>query len=86
MAEHARLVGLAAERADLLLGGGVVERRQDPGGLPLGLVALARRFGVAVCVRGRGAVLVLVGVLMLTGQFTRLATFFYEVMPAWLTL
>ena len=33
-----------------------------------------------------GAVLVLVGVLMLTGQFTRLATFFYEVMPAWLTL
>lgn len=31
-----------------------------------------------------GAVLVLVGVLMLTGQFTRLATFFYEVMPAWL--
>lgn len=31
-----------------------------------------------------GAVLVLVGVLMLTGQFTRLATFFYEVTPAWL--
>lgn len=31
-----------------------------------------------------GGILVLVGVLMLTGQFTRLATFFYEVTPAWL--
>lgn len=31
-----------------------------------------------------GAVLVIVGVMMLTGQFTRLASFFYEVMPAWL--
>ncbi|CAM3808226.1 cytochrome c biogenesis CcdA family protein [Deinococcus frigens] len=33
-----------------------------------------------------GGVLVLVGVLMLTGQFTRLATFFYEVTPAWLQM
>lgn len=31
-----------------------------------------------------GAVLVLVGVMMLTGQFTRLAGFFYGVMPEWL--
>ncbi|MFK7602574.1 cytochrome c biogenesis CcdA family protein [Deinococcus sp. SM5_A1] len=31
-----------------------------------------------------GGILVLVGVLMLTGQFTRLATFFFEVTPAWL--
>ncbi|MBZ9712783.1 cytochrome c biogenesis CcdA family protein [Deinococcus multiflagellatus] len=33
-----------------------------------------------------GALLVVAGLLMLTGQFTRLATFFYEVMPKWLTL
>lgn len=31
-----------------------------------------------------GGILVLVGVMMLTGQFTRLATFFYQVMPEWL--
>lgn len=31
-----------------------------------------------------GAVLVVVGVMMLTGQFTRLATFFFSVMPEWL--
>lgn len=31
-----------------------------------------------------GAILVAVGILMLTGQFTRLATFFYQVMPEWL--
>ena len=31
-----------------------------------------------------GAVLVVVGVMMLTGQFTRLATFFFNVMPEWL--
>ncbi|GAA0499451.1 cytochrome c biogenesis CcdA family protein [Deinococcus depolymerans] len=31
-----------------------------------------------------GAVLVAVGLLMLTGQFTRLATFFYQVTPDWL--
>lgn len=31
-----------------------------------------------------GAILVIVGVMMLTGQFTRLATFFYEIMPGWL--
>ena len=31
-----------------------------------------------------GAVLVIVGVMMLTGQFTRLATFFFSVMPEWL--
>ena len=31
-----------------------------------------------------GAILVIIGVMMLTGQFTRLASFFYEVMPAWL--
>ena len=29
-------------------------------------------------------VLVVVGVMMLTGQFTRLATFFFNVMPEWL--
>ncbi len=33
-----------------------------------------------------GAVLVVVGVLILTGEFTRLASFFYEVMPSWLQL
>ncbi|WP_291430984.1 cytochrome c biogenesis CcdA family protein [Deinococcus sp.] len=31
-----------------------------------------------------GALLVVVGVMMLTGQFTRLATFFYQVMPTWM--
>lgn len=31
-----------------------------------------------------GAVLVLVGILMITGQFTHLATFFYQIMPNWL--
>ncbi|MDO4247018.1 MAG: cytochrome c biogenesis CcdA family protein [Deinococcus sp.] len=31
-----------------------------------------------------GAVLVIVGLMMLTGQFTRLATFFFNVMPEWL--
>lgn len=33
-----------------------------------------------------GAVLVLFGLLMLTGQFTRLAAFFYDVMPAWMRM
>ncbi|WP_291426391.1 cytochrome c biogenesis CcdA family protein [Deinococcus sp.] len=33
-----------------------------------------------------GAVLVVVGVMMLTGQFTRLASFFYQVMPQWLRI
>lgn len=33
-----------------------------------------------------GGILVVVGVMMLTGQFTRLATFFYQVMPAWMRL
>lgn len=31
-----------------------------------------------------GAILVIVGLMMLTGQFTRLATFFFNVMPEWL--
>ncbi|THF67970.1 cytochrome c biogenesis protein CcdA [Deinococcus sp. Arct2-2] len=31
-----------------------------------------------------GGILVAVGLLMITGQFTRLATFFYQVMPEWL--
>ena len=33
-----------------------------------------------------GALLVVVGLMMLTGQFTRLATFFFSVMPEWLRL
>lgn len=33
-----------------------------------------------------GAVLVVVGVMIFTGEFTRLAGFFYEVMPPWLRL
>lgn len=31
-----------------------------------------------------GGILLLVGIMMLTGQFTRLATFFYTIMPEWL--
>ncbi|GGR79380.1 cytochrome c biogenesis CcdA family protein [Deinococcus sedimenti] len=33
-----------------------------------------------------GALLVVVGLMMLTGQFTRLATFFFSIMPEWLRL
>lgn len=33
-----------------------------------------------------GAILILFGLLMLTGQFTRLAAFFYDVLPAWMRM
>ncbi|MEW6422529.1 MAG: cytochrome c biogenesis CcdA family protein [Deinococcota bacterium] len=86
------ILGLAASSASLGTGVGLLAAYTLGLAVPFLLAALLwhrlnlRRLNryAGVFERIGGAVLVLVGMLMLTGQFTRLATFFYEVMPAWL--
>lgn len=86
------ILGLAASSASLGTGVGLLAAYTLGLAVPFLLAALLwhrlnlRRLNryAGVFEKVGGAVLVLVGVLMLTGQFTRLATFFYEVMPAWL--
>ncbi|MDL2345061.1 cytochrome c biogenesis protein CcdA [Deinococcus sp. MIMF12] len=86
------ILGLAASTASLGTGVGLLTAYTLGLAVPFLLAALLwdrlnlRRLNryAGVFEKVGGAVLVLVGVLMLTGQFTRLATFFYEVMPAWL--
>ncbi|GAA5435378.1 cytochrome c biogenesis CcdA family protein [Deinococcus aquaticus] len=86
------ILGLAASTASL--GSGVVLLAAYTLGLavPFLLAALLwhrlnlrrlNRFS-GIFERVGGALLVVVGIMMLTGQFTRLATFFYQVMPAWM--
>ncbi|WP_102125127.1 cytochrome c biogenesis CcdA family protein [Deinococcus planocerae] len=86
------ILGLAASSASLSTGVGLLAAYTLGLAVPFLLAALLwdrlnlRRLNryAGVFEKVGGVVLVLVGVLMLTGQFTRLATFFYEVMPAWL--
>ncbi|MCP2013682.1 cytochrome c-type biogenesis protein [Deinococcus sp. HSC-46F16] len=86
------ILGLAASTASLGTGVGLLAAYTVGLAMPFLIAALLwdrlnlRRLNryAGVFEKVGGAVLVLVGVLMLTGQFTRLATFFYEVMPAWL--
>ena len=86
------ILGLAASSASLSTGVGLLTAYTLGLALPFLIAALLwnrlnlRRLNryAGVFEKVGGAVLVLVGVLMLTGQFTRLATFFYEVMPAWM--
>ncbi|MPY65527.1 cytochrome c biogenesis protein CcdA [Deinococcus sp. SDU3-2] len=86
------ILGLAASTASLGTGVGLLAAYTVGLAVPFLVAALLwdrlnlRRLNryAGVFEKVGGAVLVLVGVLMLTGQFTRLATFFYEVMPAWL--
>lgn len=86
------ILGLAASSASLGTGVSLLGAYTLGLAVPFLLAALLwdrlnlRRLNryAGVFERVGGAVLVAVGVLMLTGQFTRLATFFYEVMPAWL--
>ena len=86
------ILGLAASSASLGTGVGLLAAYTLGLAVPFLLAALLwhrlnlRRLNryAGVFEKVGGAVLVLVGMLMLTGQFTRLATFFYEVMPAWL--
>lgn len=86
------ILGLAASSASLGTGVSLLAAYTLGLAVPFLLAALLwhrlnlRRLNryAGVFERIGGAVLVLVGMLMLTGQFTRLATFFYEVMPAWL--
>lgn len=86
------ILGLAASTASLGTGVGLLAAYTVGLAVPFLIAALLwdrlnlRRLNryAGVFEKVGGAVLVLVGVLMLTGQFTRLATFFYEVMPAWL--
>ena len=86
------ILGLAASSASLGTGVGLLGAYTLGLALPFLLAALLwhrlnlRRLNryAGIFEKVGGGVLVLVGVLMLTGQFTRLATFFYEVMPAWL--
>ncbi|MFT2720234.1 cytochrome c biogenesis CcdA family protein [Deinococcus sp. A31D244] len=86
------ILGLAASTASL--GSGVVLLAAYTLGLavPFLLAALLwhrlnlrrlNRFS-GIFERVGGGILVVVGIMMLTGQFTRLATFFYQVMPAWM--
>ncbi|BDP41727.1 cytochrome C biogenesis protein CcdA [Deinococcus aetherius] len=86
------ILGLAASSASLGTGVGLLAAYTLGLAVPFLIAALLwnrlnlRRLNryAGIFERVGGAVLVLVGVLMLTGQFTRLASFFYEVMPAWL--
>ncbi|GAA5532692.1 cytochrome c biogenesis CcdA family protein [Deinococcus aluminii] len=86
------ILGLAASSASLGTGVGLLAAYTLGLAVPFLLAALLwhrlnlRRLNryAGIFEKVGGAVLVLVGVLMLTGQFTRLATFFYEVMPTWL--
>lgn len=86
------ILGLAASSASLGTGVGLLAAYTLGLAVPFLLAALLwdrlnlRRLNryASVFEKVGGVVLVTVGLLMLTGQFTRLATFFYEVMPAWL--
>ncbi|EYB69836.1 cytochrome c biogenesis protein, transmembrane region [Deinococcus phoenicis] len=86
------ILGLAASSASLGTGVGLLAAYTLGLAVPFLLAALLwdrlnfRRLNryAGIFEKVGGAILVLVGALMLTGQFTRLATFFYEVMPAWL--
>ena len=86
------ILGLAASSASLGSGVGLLAAYTAGLAVPFLLAALLwerlnlRRLNryAGVFERVGGAVLIVVGVMMLTGQFTRLAGFFYEVMPAWL--
>lgn len=86
------ILGLAASSASLATGVGLLAVYTLGLAVPFLLAALLwhrvnlRRLNryAGMFERVGGAVLVAVGLLMMTGQFTRLASFFYEVMPAWL--
>ncbi|GHF32997.1 cytochrome c-type biogenesis protein [Deinococcus metalli] len=86
------ILGLAASTASLASGVGLLAAYTLGLAVPFLLAALLwhrvnlRRLNryAGVFEKVGGGVLVVVGVMMLTGQFTRLATFFYQVMPAWL--
>ncbi|GHG30141.1 cytochrome C biogenesis protein CcmH [Deinococcus indicus] len=86
------ILGLAASSASLSSGVALLSAYTLGLAVPFLLAALLwhrlnlrrlNRFS-GVFERVGGAILVAVGLLMLTGQFTRLATFFYQVMPEWL--
>ncbi|GAA5440104.1 cytochrome c biogenesis CcdA family protein [Deinococcus caeni] len=86
------ILGLAASTASLSSGVALLGAYTLGLAVPFLLAALLwnrlnlrrlNRFS-GVFERVGGAILVAVGILMLTGQFTRLATFFYQVMPEWL--
>lgn len=86
------ILGLAASSASLGTGVGLLAAYTLGLAVPFLLAALLwhrlhlRRLNryAGVFEKVGGAILVGVGLLMATGQFTRLASFFYEVMPAWL--
>lgn len=86
------ILGLAASSASLGSGVALLTAYTLGLALPFLLAALLwhrlnlRRLNryAGVFEKVGGAVLVVVGVLILTGQFTRLASFFYEVIPPWL--
>ncbi|WP_019585758.1 cytochrome c biogenesis CcdA family protein [Deinococcus apachensis] len=86
------ILGLAASSANLSTGVGLLAIYTLGLAVPFLLAALLwdrlnlRRLNryAGVFEKVGGAVLVLVGLLMVTGQFTRLASFFSEIMPVWL--
>ncbi|MBZ9751657.1 cytochrome c biogenesis CcdA family protein [Deinococcus sp. HMF7604] len=86
------VLGLAASSASLGSGVGLLAAYTLGLSVPFLLAALLwhrvnlRRMNryAGIFERVGGALLVAVGLLMLSGQFTRLATFFYSVMPEWL--
>lgn len=86
------ILGLAASSASLSSGVGLLAAYTLGLAAPFLLAALLwhrlnlRRLNryAGIFEKVGGAILVAVGVLMVSGQFTRLATFFSQVMPAWL--
>ncbi|THF88661.1 cytochrome c biogenesis protein CcdA [Deinococcus sp. KSM4-11] len=86
------ILGLAASTASLASGVGLLAAYTLGLAVPFLLAAVLwhrlnlRRLNryAGVFEKVGGTVLVVVGVMMLTGQFTRLAAFFYQVMPVWL--
>ncbi|MVN85516.1 cytochrome c biogenesis protein CcdA [Deinococcus sp. HMF7620] len=86
------VLGLAASSASLGSGVGLLAAYTLGLSVPFLLAALLwhrvnlRRMNryAGIFERVGGALLVAMGLLMLSGQFTRLATFFYSVMPEWL--
>lgn len=86
------ILGLAASSASLGTGVGLLAAYTVGLAIPFLLAALLwNRFNLrrlnkyaGIFEKAGGAILVIVGIMMLTGQFTRLATFFYQVMPEWL--
>lgn len=86
------ILGLAASSTSLSTGVGLLTAYTFGLAVPFLLAALLwnrlnlRRLNryAGTFERVGGGVMVLVGLLMLTGQFTRLATFFFEVMPEWM--